>query len=145
MILNEAGEMVKRVWRDLPMKYSGIEIDEYIVMPNHIHGIIIVGQTPRVCPDINAVCPDIMDIDGQLQGVAPTKKLSLGDVVQRFKSFVTSQYRLSVERHNWVRFNGKLWQRNYYEHVIRNETDLNKIREYIISNPLNWETDENYL
>ncbi|OGW39762.1 MAG: hypothetical protein A2Y97_03670 [Nitrospirae bacterium RBG_13_39_12] len=61
-----------------------------------------------------------------------------------FKTMTTNDYIACVKNYGWPRFNGKLWQRNYYERIIRNETELNKIREYIIYNPLNWETDENY-
>ena len=56
----------------------------------------------------------------------------------------TNEYIACVKQYGCPRFNGKLWQRNYYEHIIRNETELNKIQEYIMTNPLNWESDENY-
>ena len=71
---------------------------------------------------------------------APT---ALGDVVGMFKSIVTHQYAINVNANNWPRFNGKLWQRNYYEHIIRSETEMNGIRQYIISNPMQWGNDEN--
>ncbi|MBE0427599.1 MAG: transposase [Nitrospirae bacterium] len=158
MRINSAGEMVLKAWNDLPAKYSNVRIDEFIVMPNHVHGIIIlyVGAGPCACPvykyDGNLLNAEgygrpssekrQSQIKGQPQGVAPT--ISLSDIVHRFKSFTTSQYRINVLHNNWPPFPGKLWQRNYYEHIIRNETELNKIREYIINNPLNWESDENY-
>ena len=69
--------------------------------------------------------------------------MSLSDVVHRFKSFTTATYRKCVEKLNWPPFPGKLWQRNYYEHIIRNEDELNRIREYILNNPLQWDNDEN--
>ncbi len=68
--------------------------------------------------------------------------MSLGDVVQRFKSLTTKRYIDGVKQHDWPPFNGKLWQRNYYEHIIRDEPDLNRIRQYIIQNPLNWQNDK---
>jgi REP element-mobilizing transposase RayT len=131
--LTEAGYMVHRIWNELPEKYPGVEIDEFIVMPNHIHGIVVlnVGAGPCACPDSNK---------GQPRGVAPTR-LSLPDVVHRYKSFTTSEYRIGVEQLKWIPFPGKLWQRNYYEHVIRNEKELNQIREYISNNPLQWALD----
>ena len=131
--LNEAGYMVHKIWNELPEKYPGVEIDEFIVMPNHIHGIVVlnVGAGPCACPDSNK---------GQPRGVAPTR-LSLPDVVHRYKSFTTSEYRIGVEQLNWIPFPGKLWQRNYYEHVIRNEKELNQNREYISNNPLQWALD----
>ncbi len=161
MIFNEAGIMIKETWEKLPVKYSGIEIDHYEIMPNHIHGIIhlssphtcndIVGAGPRACP----ACESHADNgytgnqirtrkpykQGNHGGIAPT--MSLSDVVHRFKSFTTATYRKYVEKFNWPPFPGKLWQRNYYEHIIRNENELNRIREYILNNPLQWDNDEN--
>ncbi|RJQ50430.1 MAG: hypothetical protein C4538_00080 [Nitrospiraceae bacterium] len=93
-----------------------------------------VGAGPSACPNKT----------WQPQGVAPTVRLTLPDIVHQFKSFTTSQYRINVLKNNWDPFPGKLWQRNYYEHVIRNEYELGKIREYIMNNPMTWEDDENY-
>ena len=80
---------------------------------------------------------------GQAQGPAPTGGgLALGDVVGQFKSLTMHKYILGVRNHRWKPFYKNLWQRNYYEHVIRNEKDLRQIREYIVNNPLKWELDE---
>ena len=68
----------------------------------------------------------------------------LHKIVQWFKTMTTNDYINHVKNNNWKPFNKKLWQRNYYEHIIRNEIELNKIRQYIINNPLNWEKDDNY-
>jgi uncharacterized protein (TIGR02757 family) len=100
-------------------------------------GMNFVGAGPCACPDDN-------DGIGQPQGVAPTTILSLSDVIHRFKTLTTKQYIDGVRQHGWKPFQGKLWQRNYYEHIIRDEKEMAKIREYIINNPLNWETDENF-
>jgi REP element-mobilizing transposase RayT len=67
--------------------------------------------------------------------------LSLPDVVHRFKSFTTTQYRYGVKDNVWIPFPGKLWQRNYYEHIIRNEDELNRVRRYIVENPAKWALD----
>ena len=75
----------------------------------------------------------------QPQGVAPT--ISLPDVVQRFKSLTTTKYVKGVAQDSWPTFPGRLWQRNYYEHVIRSENELNSIREYIELNPTKWAFD----
>jgi len=132
MRLNDPGKMVKSVWDEIPQHYSSVDVDAFTVMPNHIHGIIIlgVGAGPRACPE---------DIKGQPRGVAPT--LSLPDVVHRFKSYTTAQYHKGVFQIHWPPFQGRLWQRNYYEQVIRNEDELEKIREYIVYNPSKWATD----
>ena len=118
----------------MPDHFHHVELDEFVIMPNHVHGIIVlnVGAGPCACPD---------SYTGQPQGVAPTK-LSLSDVVHRYKSFTTAEYCIGVVQLNWVPFHDKLWQRNYYEHVIRDEPELHAIREYIRYNPLRWNEDE---
>ena len=127
MILNQRGEVVERTWRELAECYPGVEVDAFVIMPNHVHGIIVlVGAGPRACP-------------GRPQGVAPT--MSLPDVVHRFKSLTTTRYRTGVLQDGWQPFPGRLWQRNYYEHVIRDEEELNRIRQYIIDNPGRWQDD----
>lgn len=138
MVLNDAGNMNQTVWDEIPFHYPGINIDEFVVMPNHIHGIIIiVGATPRGCPVVFG-----QEI-GQAQGPAPTVTvtLSLGDVVHRFKTMTTKRYADGVKQLGWQPFPGRLWQRNYWEHIIRNEMEMNRIREYIHNNPTHWESD----
>ena len=132
MVLNEPGRMVETVWRELPQHYGGVEVDALVVMPNHVHGIImLVGAGPCARPDN----------PGQPQGVAPTRGMSLPDVVHRFKSLTTARYRRGVIRDGWLPFPGRLWQRNYYEHVIRDDGELNEIRRYITDNPARWAED----
>ncbi|MGB7291429.1 MAG: transposase [Thermodesulfobacteriota bacterium] len=142
MRLNDAGNMIQGVLSNLFIQYTGIEIDEFIVMPNHIHVIIFlntdVGAGPSACPQ--NLGSNIQMLKGQPRGVAPT--MSLPDLVHRFKSLTTSRYIHGVKQKVWRPFPGKLWQRNYYEHIIRNEYDLNEIREYIVNNPLKWELDK---
>jgi len=134
MVLNKGGQMVQTVWDELPKYYPGIETDTFQIIPNHIHGIIvIVGASPCACPGTRS------GTNGQPQGVAPT--LSLPDVVHRFKTMTTKRYADGVKKNGWQPFPRKLWQRNYYEHIIRNENELNQIREYIIQNPVKWEFD----
>ncbi len=69
-------------------------------------------------------------------------QLNIGEIVGGFKSITTYRYVLGVKNNQWQPFEKRFWQRNYYEHIIRDEDDLNRIREYIISNPMNWEKDE---
>jgi putative transposase len=153
MHLNEIGHMARTIWNELPSKYPGIDIDESVIMPNHIHGIImitthVVGAGPRACPECKQPRPNsnarnnadcIPTQTGHPQGGAPT----LPDIVHRYKSFTTSEYRTNVVKLNWPLFPGKLWQRNYYERIIRNESEMNRIRQYVIDNPLCWNQDEN--
>ncbi|MPZ75625.1 MAG: transposase [Deltaproteobacteria bacterium] len=134
--LNDAGRMVQAVWDELPIHYSGVETDAFVVMPNHIHGVVVlVGAGPRACPDVGAGNPE----RGQPQGVAPT--LSLPDVVHRFKTLTTKRFADGVKQSGWIPFRGRLWQRNYYEHIIRDEKSLDRIRQYILDNPARWEFD----
>lgn len=136
--LNDAGRMVQAVWKELSIHYPGVEGDEFVVMPNHVHGLIVlVGAGPRACPDVGPrrACPE----KGQPQGVAPT--LSLPDVLHRFKTLTTKRYADSVEQLGWIPFHHRLWQRNYYEHVVRDEESLDRIRQYILDNPARWEFD----
>ena len=145
MELNNAGRMVDLVWNEIPMYYPNILIDTFMIMPNHVHGIIIINSSINVgVPPRRDACPqDSGPIDGQSQGVAPTNnKLSLPDIVHRYKSLTTHQYINGVKQNNWEQFNDNLWQRNYYEHVIRNDIDLTETREYIINNPKKWHLDE---
>jgi len=135
MRLSDAGRMVESVWIDIARHYSSVDIDAFVTMPNHIHGIIIlgVGAGPRACPDEKKRM-------GQPQRVAPT--ISLPEVVQRFKSLTTTKYIKGVAQESWPAFPGRLWQRNYYEHVIRKENELTLIREYIQLNPTKWAVDK---
>ena len=138
MVSNDAGRMVHTVWDEIPGRYIGVAVDVFVVMPNHIHGIIIlsdVGATLRGCP-----VPPVRK-PGQAQGPAPT--LSLPDVVGRLKSLTTNQYRQAVVGSGWPAFDKRLWQRNYYEHVVRDDQELDRIREYIVDNPAMWAEDEN--
>ena len=99
-----------------------------MVMPNHLHGLILIDRS-RLGFHF-----------GRARGPAPTisrDSLSLSDLVQRFKSWTTRQY-FDMRPSSLV---GRLWQRNYFEHVIRNDGDLDRVREYIRNNPKNWDTD----
>jgi hypothetical protein len=117
------------------MHYSAIKTDVFVVMPNHFHGIIfLVGVGPSAYPEAPR-----MQRTGQPQGIAPT--MSLPDALHRFKTLTTKKYTDGVKRSGWARFVDRLWQRNYYEHVIRNDGSLNRIREYILNNPARWSFD----
>ncbi|MCI5195684.1 MAG: transposase [Candidatus Electrothrix sp. AW5] len=147
--LTDAGRMVQTIWDEIPDHYPGVDIDEFRVMPNHIHGIVVlsnpvVGADPCVRPDCRVrlyIPPSRQNHQGQARGPAPTEPLSLPDVVQRYKSLTTNRYIDGVKQHGWPPFPGKLWQRNYWDHVIRNKTELHRIREYIRTNPARWQED----
>ena len=106
-------------------------------MPNHLHGVIfIVGADLCVCPKLrgeHAGSP--LHQNGEHAG-SP-----LPEIIQWFKTMSTNEYIRNVKQGNWPPFNKKIWQRNYYEHIIRNEKSLDKIRNYIFNNPSGWPVD----
>lgn len=128
---NDIGRMVRAVWGELPQHFPGIGPDEFVVMPNHVHGIILLGSAL----DVGA------PLVGARTGAGTRPAPTLGSIVGAFKSLSTNGYIRGVKEFGWPAFDGKLWQRNYYEHIIRNEHELNSTREYIENNPLQWALD----
>jgi len=150
IVLNDAGRMVEKWYFELENKFPDILCDGYVIMPNHFHAIIInaVGADLRVCPNDLRVCPDQMggpDQMGEHNKTGEHTGSPLHRVVQWFKTMATNEYIRGVKQNGWQPFPGKLWQRNYWERIIRDENELNRIREYIINNPLNWHDDEHYV
>lgn len=158
-ILNESWKMIEEYWCELENKYGFAKLHEYIVMPNHFHGIIEVNNDSlHVGVPFMGTQNDVGNLNnsqnylGQAQGIAPTtlnqnnfqKTKHIWDIIWEFKSLTTNAYIQQV--HAWMAqtFEKKLWQRNYYEHIIRNENSYNKISEYIKNNPKSWEQDELY-
>ncbi|MDX1972293.1 MAG: transposase [Candidatus Sumerlaeia bacterium] len=153
MQTSDAGKMVEKTWCEIPLFYPGIEIDTFVVMPDHIHGILLVGAAlcgrpdddpsahcGRPDDDPSAPCgrpDDDPNKQGQPQGVSPTR-LSVGNLVQRFKTLTTTRYIEGVHQSHWPAFHGKVWQRNYFEHIIRNEKSYRLIQQYILDNPRRW-------
>ena len=120
MVLSEAGRMVERTWNELPEFYCGIETDQFQVMPNHFHGILIIqSRRDRSRP----VPTDALKIK------------SLSELIGAFKT--TSSKR--IRENGFASFK---WQRSFYDRVIRGDDDLGRVREYIRNNPLKWALDE---
>ena len=127
MRLNDAGRVAQMVWKTIPDHFSQVEIDASVVMPNHVHGIIIiVGATHAGARHASP-----------LQRQSGPPKGSLGAIVGSYKSAVSRQIN-QLHRTSGA----KVWQRNYYEHIIRNETALNRLRQYIADNPARWADDQ---
>ncbi len=140
MRLNEAGRMVFNEWDTLPTRFPSVDLDAFVVMPNHIHGIIVFTTRVSVgAPLVGAqdVAPNMATDNRATTRVAPT----LGGVVGAYKSRVTVEYTRGVKTKGWPAFRRRLWQRNFYEHIIRNEASLNRIRQYILDNPARWTFD----
>ena len=135
MRLNAMGAMAQTEWRKLPQRFPGITLDACIFMPNHMHGIILIG------PSVPArLVPAPM---GASTRDAPTESApaTIGDIIGAFKSITTHEYIMGVRQLGWPPFSGKFWQRNYYEHIVRAEADLARIRAYIQNNPARWARD----
>jgi putative transposase len=175
MILNKFGNVVEGEWIRTKEARKYVDLDYYVIMPNHLHGIIIIeqsiengrgelnsptrndsGQIQYAPTKINFQSPSHTTEnvgatrwvaqnkeDRAIQRIAPTKQTlipnSLGSIIGQFKSKVTKRLRETPGKSDL-----KIWQRNYYEHIIRNEIDLQNIRKYITLNPLKWEIDEYY-
>lgn len=122
MHLNAAGRAVLNRWEDLEGRFNSVEVDEVIVMPNHLHGILLLNAGPA-------------------ELISTTHQESLGKCMQWFKSITTHDYMDGVKNREWPVFDSRLWQRNYYEHIIRNDRDLGRIRTYIEANPSQWASD----
>jgi REP element-mobilizing transposase RayT len=126
--------MVEKWWFELAQKNSSIELDEFAVMPDHFHGILILKS-----PVGEGLCA--LPSGGSIRRCSPTNSSSLIDIVQWFKTMTTNEYIRGVRNENWLPFTGKLWQRSFYEHIVRNDADLQILREYIQNNPLALEMD----
>lgn len=121
-------------------KFKDIKIDEYIVMPNHIHFII------KRTGDRTGSTGDHTGSTGDRTGLAGDHTGSpLRDIIGWFKTMSTNEYIAGVKDGRFMPFKGRLWQRNYYEHIIRNYDDYINIAEYIQNNPLKWEEDKLYV
>jgi REP element-mobilizing transposase RayT len=133
MILNDYGKIVDDEWLKTKELRKNIDLDEYVIMPNHFHGILIIerGDTARCVPTTSV---------NENRKFGEMQSGSLSAIIRAFKSVVTKKI-------NELRSaSGKeVWQKGFYEHIIRNENDLYNIRKYIELNPLKWEIDEYYL
>jgi REP element-mobilizing transposase RayT len=135
MILSHIGNLAADCWNAIPEHFQNVELDEWIVMPNHVHGIIVITSDDRNATSVGATHVRATHAS-PLRPHGPQKR-SLGAIVGSFKSAATkcvNEYRHMPK--------GKLWQRNYHEHIIRDDESLKNIRHYIRYNPQNWNADE---
>ncbi len=172
MQLNGAGRMVERWCRELPNKFPGIIADRHVVMPDHFHCIIILGAgttgadymatgnigTDKIAADhIGAdrcVGPESADHSGQTHRSAQTVMQQnpgesgnpgIPGIIQWFKTMTTNEYIRGVRNAGWRPFDRRLWQRNYYEHIVRQDGSIDRIRKYIDDNPARWHANANDL
>ncbi len=139
MTLNQAGQMVYEQWLDLPKRFPESAIDEFTMMPNHLHGILIINDN-ETTQSVGAPLVGAQNKVDKTNKAGTRPAPTLGEIVGAFKSITTNEYIRGVKQHDWPSFPGKLWQRNYgacpersrRERFIRDEDELNRIREYII-------------
>lgn len=115
--LSRIGQIIDNQWNNIPSQYPHVQLDQYVIMPNHLHGILAINKRAQTSS-------------------APT----ISQIIRSFKSKSTMAY-LNYLKQNDVKFPAKIWQRSFYDHVIRNERSLQAIREYIAHNPEKWEQD----
>ena len=168
MHLNDAGRMVEEWYYRCSEHFPDIECMEMVVMPNHFHCIwhnigrlkhpVGADRCVRPNPPTNTQTnvmsdklfyrqPLSVDCNGSLQGehIGSLQGEHIGSPLQRvlqwFKTMTTNAYIRGVKQYGWPSFNARLWQRNYYEHIIRDQRAYEKIAEYIIENPMRWSDD----
>ena len=121
--LSQFGHVVEEEWNKTAVIRNNVEIDEYVVMPNHFHGIVVLKDFERS--------------DSRKEHFGAPVAGSLSTIVRLFKQACTVHInKLRDTPH------APLWQRSYYEHIVRNDKDLQRVREYIVNNPLQWSIDE---
>jgi putative transposase len=130
IVLNEYGFIVEKCWLDLPNHYQNMKLNAYMVMPNHFHGIIQI---------IDTVETGLKPISTGTTQIKPDKYHGLSEFVRALKTF--SSRRINELRHT---IGKNIWQYGYYDHVIRNNESLQRIRAYIMNNPANWKNDRFY-
>ena len=121
MTLSPAGDMIAACWEIIPQRHPTADLLGYVVMPNHIHGIVILNA----------------DEEGNI----PLNGPSLSDVVQSFKQRTLRAWAKGVAEEGWPRYAGKLWQPGYMDHVIRNDREMERLTRYIETNVEHWEDD----
>ena len=122
----ETGKIVDKVWNDLPNHYPNCELDEYVIMPNHFHGIIKLNERREgltTLPNKNV----------------KTNKINHGlpEIIRGFKTFASK----TINKKKFDPEQKFRWQKSYYDKIIRNKRELDNVRRYISSNPVNWEND----
>lgn len=145
MMLSPYGEIVQKWWEEIPVHFLNVETGAFVIMPNHIHGIIYIleerrGTVPVPKDDGEITISQNDEMVGVIQGggTPPLRRPTLGQIIAYFKYQSTKEMNKADNTGTVTKF----WQRNYYEHIIRDETDLQNKTDYIESNPLLWDEDD---
>jgi REP element-mobilizing transposase RayT len=141
MILNNYGMLVEGCWKVIPSQYEQVVPDAFVIMPNHVHGIISIVGARFIAPMFDQTNQGAMNQGAMNQGAmnqgAMNRAPTVGEMIRGFKARCTCLINKKRENQGCP-----VWQRNYYERVIRNDNELNHAREYIINNPLKWNDDD---
>lgn len=149
MNLNEYGQIAHDEWLKLSQRFSNFELDAFQIMPNHMHAILALnehtvdaGFSPASKTNTNEMSQPNRPQPRRFAATSPQKNAvtTVSDIVGAYKSLVANACLKIFKTNNKTM--GKLWQRNYYEHIIRNDKSYKTISEYIINNPKNWEEDK---
>lgn len=147
MVLNDFGQIANDEWINLQSRFQNVELGEFVIMPNHMHGIISITDVT-----VNDEKPgySIGNIIGAYKSLVSKRCLeahvqqSVGAGFTPALSNMDNSFASNRAGASPVPTMGKIWQRNYYEHIIRNEASYNKIADYIVNNPANWQVDKFY-
>ena len=120
--LSEQGQMIERFWQEVPKKFPTAELFAYVVMPNHLHGIVLLNERP--------------DEEGGHTGPP------LHAIIDWFKTMTTNAYYRAVKAGRAAELERRLWQRSFYDRVIRGDTEWERITNYIHANPVRWAEDK---
>jgi putative transposase len=127
IILSALGRLARKYWLEIPQHFPQVDIKPYVIIPNHIHGVLTIHSDPSKGTTCRALTPRLEKFGHPVSGSIPT-------IIRSYKSAVTKSAKLELNLTN-------IWHRGYYEHIIRNEDELKKICLYILTNPLNWKID----
>ena len=143
MVLSKAGEIAASRWQAIPEHHPHVELDAFVIMPNHMHGIIVitdnVGTGPALSENTKQRTTQALSLQSQSQDNKSSKARSLSTIIGSYKSGVTRRIRNALNTPNSV-----IWQSRYHDHIIRDENELHYIRRYILYNPALWEADKFY-
>lgn len=126
IVLSEIGKIAQRNWKDIPKHFQFVELGEYVIMPNHVHGIIIINKH-----------------NVETQNLASVQQNHFGPQSQNLASIIRG-YKSGVKKYATINNINFVWQPRYYDHIIRNRKSSKRISDYIVNNPLTWNEDEFY-
>jgi len=161
-ILFDSGKMIEEYWLNLEKEFESIKLHNFIVMPNHFHWIVEIIRKNKDCNCIICNKNNVLNIQNYdfnikknyfwidnseiilNNKICPYNRELLWNIIWSFKWKTTNEYIKNVYKNNWLQFNQKLWQKNFYENIIKNEKMYLEIKNYIINNPKSWDEDKFY-